>query len=377
MTAEATPSGAGIELRGIAKRYGESVALAGLDLRIEPGEFVSLLGPSGSGKTTTLHILAGLLAPDAGRIMIGGRDVTAVSPDQRGIAMVFQNYALYPHMTVARNLAFPLRSSGRNLGAAEITRRVATVAETLGIGHLLERYPREISGGQQQRVALGRAMVRDPGVFLLDEPLSNLDARLRLRMRHDLKALHLRLRSTIVYVTHDQSEAMSLSDRIAIYRSGELQQYAAPIEIYRRPANLFVANFMGDREMNIFEGEIVAEGAHPAFRAGALRLAFPEGGPWASFAGRKLALGVRPEGVLLGVRPDAVACQARLRLVEHAGAEQIFFAESEGAQFCGKAAPDLPLRPGETVPLSLLAAELYLFDMASGRALVHGGVPLP
>jgi len=376
MSEERPPGGADIEIRGVAKRYGQSVALAGLDLRIEAGEFVSLLGPSGSGKTTTLHILAGLLSPDAGNILIGGKDVTAVSPDKRGIAMVFQNYALYPHMTVERNLAFPLRASGRNLGSTEIAARVRTVAETIGIGHLLERYPREISGGQQQRVALGRAMVRDPGVFLLDEPLSNLDARLRLRRHHDLKALHLRLRSTIVYVTHDQSEAMSLSDRIAIYRGGVLQQYAAPVDIYRRPANLFVANFMGDREMNSLEGEIDA-GARPAFRSGELALDLPAEGPWVGLAGRKVVLGVRPEGVLLGTRSDGVGCDARLRLVEHAGAEQIFFAETHGAEFCGKAGPDVPLRPGDPVTLSLLANELYLFDAESGEALVHGGVRVP
>ena len=360
---------ASIELRGIAKHYGTTVALAGLDLRIEAGEFVSLLGPSGSGKTTTLHILAGLLQADRGSILLGGHDVTHVSPDRRDIAMVFQNYALYPHMTVAQNLAFPLRARGRRLGDAEIATRVRDVAATLGIAHLLERFPREISGGQQQRVALGRAMVRDPKVFLLDEPLSNLDARLRLRMRHDLKALHQRLRSTIVYVTHDQSEAMSLSDRIAIYQSGVLQQYARPVDIYRRPANLFVANFMGEREMNTIEGAIATGG----FLGPGLRLGFTAVDPWAGFTGRDVVLGVRPEGVVLGERPGAIACAARIRLVEHAGAEQVFFAEAGGAELCGKTGPETRLLAGESVTLGLLASELYLFDKASGAALVHGG----
>ncbi|MGE0718590.1 MAG: ABC transporter ATP-binding protein [Alphaproteobacteria bacterium] len=366
--------GAPIEFRGVSKRYGRTVALAGLDLRIEAGEFVSLLGPSGSGKTTTLNILAGLLEPDGGTVEIGGRDVTRLSPDRRDIAMVFQNYALYPHMTIAENLAFPLRARGRALPADAIAAKVRAVADALGIGHLLERQPREVSGGQQQRVALGRAMVRDPKVFLLDEPLSNLDARLRLRMRHDLKALHQRLRSTAVYVTHDQGEAMSLSDRIAIYSGGVLQQFAPPVEIYRRPVNAFVANFMGEREMNNIAGEI---GDGPVFRGAGMSLALDPAGPWARFVGRKVVLGIRPEGVRLDDAEATAAIQARVRLIEHAGAELVFFAAAGDAEFCGRAAADSAILAGDVLRLVLPSRELYLFDAASGRALVHGGEPVP
>src|SRR5690606_12284141 len=202
-----------VTFNSVSKRYGAITALDDLDLVIGEGEFVSLLGPSGSGKSTTLNLLAGLISADSGSIHIGEREITHLPPEQRDLAMVFQNYALYPHMTVAENIAFPLEARKPRPDKADIARRVERVADTLGVGNLLARYPKEISGGQQQRVALGRAMVRDPRVFLLDEPLSNLDARLRVRMRRDLKELHRQLGSTIVYVTHDQSEAMTLSDR--------------------------------------------------------------------------------------------------------------------------------------------------------------------
>ncbi|MCC7275979.1 MAG: ABC transporter ATP-binding protein [Alphaproteobacteria bacterium] len=370
-----TEVGAPIEFRGVSKHYGQTVALASLDLRIEAGEFVSLLGPSGSGKTTTLNILAGLLAPDAGTVTIGDCDVTHVGPDRRDIAMVFQSYALYPHMTIAENLAFPLRARRRRQPADAIATKVRAVADTLGIGHLLERYPREVSGGQQQRVALGRAMVRDPKVFLLDEPLSNLDARLRLRMRHDLKALHQRLRSTAVYVTHDQGEAMSLSDRIAIYRSGVLQQFASPIEIDRRPVNSFVANFMGEREMNMVTGEIAEDAGRAVFRGGALTIALDPAGPWTRLLGRKVTLGIRPEGVRVGEAGESATVDARVRLIEHAGAEQIFFAEAGAAEFCGRVATDVAVRAGDTLRLTLPRRELYLFDTDSGATLVHAGEP--
>ena len=372
MTVEA---GAPIEFRGVSKRYGPTVALAGLDLRIEAGEFVSLLGPSGSGKTTTLNILAGLLEPDGGSVIIGDRDVTRVSPDKRDIAMVFQNYALYPHMTVAENLGFPLRARGRRVPADRIATKVRAVADTLGIGHLLDRHPRESSGGQQQRVALGRAMVRDPKVFLLDEPLSNLDARLRLRMRHDLKALHQRLRSTAVYVTHDQGEAMSLSDRIAIYHAGVLQQFATPIEIYRRPGNSFVANFMGEREMNNLAGAVDEEGGRMTFRSPGLAIPLGVAWPVPGLAGRPVVLGIRPESIRLGETGDPAVVEGRVRLVEHAGAEQVFYADAGGMEICGRVATDVPLRMGEMLPIALPRHALYLFDATSGKALVQSGEP--
>ncbi len=370
-------SGEAIEFQGVSKRYGPAVALAGLDLAIAPGEFVSLLGPSGSGKTTTLNILSGLLRPDSGTVLIGGRDVTALPPERRGIAMVFQNYALYPHMTVAENLAFPLRAPGRRLPPERAAAKAAEVAAMLGIDALLARYPKEISGGQQQRVALGRAIVRDPSVFLLDEPLSNLDARLRLRMRRDLKALHQRLSSTIVYVTHDQGEAMSLSDRIAIYQSGELQQVASPHDIYRHPANLFVANFMGEREMNNVAGRIHDRQDGFFFEGGGLSLELgPRGSAWAALAGRAVTLGIRPEGV--GVKPqgESWAVAASVHLVEPAGPDQILYAQAGPVEFCGRTKADDPVRPGESVDLHLLRSELYLFDAETGRTCAAAGEPL-
>ena len=217
----------------VTKRFGKVVALDDLNLEIREGEFVSLLGPSGSGKTTTLNLLAGLLPIGEGRIAIDGKVVNDLTPDKRDIAMVFQNYALYPHMTVFENIVFPLKARGRRVPADEAEARVRRIAAMLGVEDMLARYPKELSGGQQQRVALGRAMVRDPKVFLLDEPLSNLDARLRIRMRQDIKALHARIGSTIVYVTHDQAEAMSMSSRIAVFARGRLQQYASPADIYK------------------------------------------------------------------------------------------------------------------------------------------------
>ena len=368
-------SGASIEFSGVRKRYGSTVALDELDLHIKPGEFVSLLGPSGSGKSTTLNILAGLLQPDEGKVLIGGRDVTRLSPDKRDIAMVFQNYALYPHMTVAENLAFPLQAPGRSMERNAIVARVNEVAKALGIEQLLQRQPREISGGQQQRVALGRAMVRDPKVFLLDEPLSNLDARLRLRMRRDLKALHQRLRSTIVYVTHDQSEAMSLSDRVAIYMGGKLQQFAPPLEIYRHPVNLFVAQFMGEREMNTLIGRVESTDTGCVMVSGSLRLPLEDAATWRHFQGRDVILGIRAEGIQIAGHGEVQGTLAKVRLVEHAGAEQVFFADAENIEFCGRVPADSDLRTGDDVRLHLVAHEMFLFDASNGLALVQGGQP--
>ena len=244
----------------VRKTFGETVAIPGLDLMIRSGEFVSLLGPSGCGKTTTLRMLAGLEQPTSGEIRIGDRPVNDVAPAQRDIAMVFQSYALYPHMNVAENIAYPLRKRG--VPKAERPAKVKAVADLLQLGPLLTRKPKQLSGGQQQRVALGRALVRDPQVFLLDEPLSNLDAKLRAHMRAELIELHRRLGKTMVYVTHDQLEAMTMSTRIAVMRDGVLQQFATPAEIYHWPANAFVAGFIGTPAMTIAEGEIAFDQGH-------------------------------------------------------------------------------------------------------------------
>ncbi len=348
-----------VTFRGVTKRYGTVTALDNLDLVVEDGEFVSLLGPSGSGKSTTLSLLAGLMDADAGTILIGQRDVTPLPPEQRDIAMVFQNYALYPHLTVFENIAFPLEARKPQPDAATIRQRVEKVAGTLGISSLLARYPKEISGGQQQRVALGRAMVRDPKVFLLDEPLSNLDARLRIRMRRDLKALHHTLRSTIVYVTHDQSEAMTLSTRIAVFNHGKLQQYASPADIYDRPANAFVANFVGDRETNFLDGGMRGGSFVTAF--GAIPLPVP----------------ALPAAVRLGVRPEAVSLapgdNAQVLLRELAGADLFLtLLAPDGTEIVARADPrQSTVQEGDRTGIAFDVARLHLFD-AAGDALWHG-----
>ena len=294
----------GLELRGVVKRFGEVTVVQQLDLAIATGEFMVLLGESGCGKTTTLRMIAGLEEVSAGRVFIGGRDVTELHPMARDIAMVFQNYALYPHMDVAKNMSFALRLSGRP--AAEIEAKVAAAAKVLNIEHLLARKPKELSGGQRQRVAIGRAIVREPQIFLFDEPLSNLDAKLRGHMRAELALLHERLGKTTVYVTHDQVEAMTLASRICIFDKGRIQQVGAPSEVFNRPANRFVAGFIGTPTMNFFA-------LRCAGRAGALRLQ-AEGIDW--FAPGWLAeAGVSPGAeVTLGVRPQALRSGASAEL---------------------------------------------------------------
>ncbi|HEV7268270.1 MAG TPA: ABC transporter ATP-binding protein [Falsiroseomonas sp.] len=360
-----------VTFEGVSKRYGEVVALDTLDLRVEEGEFVSLLGPSGSGKSTTLNLLAGLMDADTGSIRIGARDITGLPPEQRDIAMVFQNYALYPHLTVFENIAFPLEARKPRPDTATIRTRVERVAGTLGVAPLLARYPREISGGQQQRVALGRAMVRDPKVFLLDEPLSNLDARLRIRMRRDLKALHHQLGSTIVYVTHDQAEAMTLSSRVAVFDHGKLQQYGPPTEIYERPANVFVANFVGDRETNFLDGEVEAGPDGLVFATALGRIALDRDGSVLRGA-RDIRLGVRPEAVSVERDPES---ELRVILTELAGADLFLTVRGHGeTEVVARADPRvIRLTEGEGVRLRFDPTRLHLFDAGTGAAVSHGG----
>ncbi len=364
-----------VRFRGATKRYGDVVALDALDLDIEPGEFVSLLGPSGSGKSTTLNLLAGLTEIDAGSIHVGGVDVTTLPPERRDLAMVFQNYALYPHMTVFENVAFPLRARRPRMAESDVEAKVAAVTRTLGIHDLLARYPKEISGGQQQRVALGRGMVRDPKVFLLDEPLSNLDARLRIRMRHDLKALHQAIGSTIVYVTHDQAEAMTLSSRIAVFDRGRLQQYASPNEIYNRPVNAFVANFVGDRETNFLDGTLVARGEAAVIvgRGFELALARPAATVQAGADGA-LRLGLRPEAVVPADGPGIDVLPSQILQTELAGPDLFFYARiADGTEIGGRCAPQARLAPGQHVLLRFDVGRGHLFDPASGACVSHGG----
>ncbi len=349
---------ANVVLDKLRKVFGSTVAIPALDLAIADGEFVSLLGPSGCGKTTTLRMLAGLEQPSGGRLLIGERVVNDVPPSRRDIAMVFQSYALYPHMTVAENIAYPLRKRG--VPKAERSAKVRAAADLLQLGPLLDRRPRQLSGGQQQRVALGRALVRDPQLFLLDEPLSNLDAKLRAHMRAELIELHRRLGKTMIYVTHDQLEAMTMSTRIAVMLNGELQQFATPAEIYGQPANAFVAGFIGTPSMPLADGEVTGA----SLRFGDVSAMLPAG-HLAEGAAGKVSVGVRPEDVEVGSGPF----KARVRVSEPSGHECIVSLEAGSARLTARLPGDARLAIGQTVPFGLRLDRIHVFDGASGRRL--------
>jgi ABC-type sugar transport system ATPase subunit len=348
----------------VRKSFGSFTAVHGLDLSIASGEFVSLLGPSGCGKTTTLRMLAGLEFPTSGKISIGGRVVNDVAPGQRDIAMVFQSYALYPHMSVGDNIAYPLKKRG--VAKDERARMVARTAELLQLTELLKRKPRQLSGGQQQRVALGRALVRDPKVFLLDEPLSNLDAKLRGYMRVELVELHRRLGRTMVYVTHDQLEAMTMSDRIAVMEGGRLQQFAPPTEVYREPANRFVAGFIGTPAMNLIDGQLVQEGGRWRFEAPGLALALPPLRPEAR-AGAA-CLGLRPEDVRIGTGP----VEGIVKVVEQTGHENIVVLRIAGEERLTVRVPAGRLwSAGESVRCELDADNAHVFAAGPSGARLN------
>ena len=355
----------GIRFDQVSKRFGGVTAVDGLSMAIEAGEFVSILGPSGCGKTTLLRMLAGLERPSAGTISIGETVVNELAPAERNIAMVFQTYALYPHMTVAGNIEYPLKK--RRVPKAERAGRVREAAAVLELEALLARKPRELSGGQQQRVALGRALVRDPAVFLLDEPLSNLDAKLRTHMRAELIRLHRRIGRTMVYVTHDQLEAMTMSQRIAVMRDGRLQQFASPQDIYARPGNDFVAGFIGTPSMNFLDGHLEGSGADRLFRCGDLSL--PIGVlPLAdehSESGRRVRLGIRPEHVRLDSKGEA----ARVTVVEPTGHETILVFDYSGNEIVARTDGEVSLQPDDSVKLSFRVEKLHLFAAADGRRL--------
>jgi multiple sugar transport system ATP-binding protein len=355
-----------IRLSGVTKRYGSATALHRLDLDIADREFIVFLGPSGCGKTTTLNIVAGLEDISEGEIYFDEKPVTDVPPHQREIAMVFQSYALYPQKTVYENVAFGLRL--RNHASDDIDRRVRAAAEKLEIGHLLDRRPAQLSGGQRQRVALGRALVREPSAFLMDEPLSNLDAALRVSMRTLIKKLHAEMRTTFVYVTHDQAEAMTLADRIMVMRDGRVQQLGTPDEIYNRPANRFVAAFLGNPQMNFVEGEIEAAPTGARFRCGEFALEVPPA--LARAIGRKVVLGVRAEDFGIGGDAGAGTIDAAVSLVLPLGSEQHLDIVCDAVELTVRAPKEIRAVPGDAIRLQVRPERLHLFDAQTEASLL-------
>jgi len=347
---------ASLSFADVWKEYGDLAALRGLDLEIADGELLTIVGPSGCGKSTALRSAAGLEEITRGSISIGGRDVTKVPAGRRNVSMVFQSYALFPHLTVRENIGFGM--AARRLPKQTQERRVQWAAQLVGCSDLFDRHPYQLSGGERQRVALARALVRRPDVYLLDEPLSNLDAQLRVRMRAELKQLHQRLGSTMVYVTHDQVEALTLGDRVAVLNEGVLQQVATPTEIYRRPVNRFVGTFIGSPAMNV----LPLENVDGVFHAGPFVLGT------ANLDARRLELGIRPEQVLVSVDGPEGA-PAQVHVVEEAGNETFLHLEAAGHTLVVRAGPEIRPPVGTTVRIRQAPGRLYLFDAETGAAV--------
>ncbi len=358
-----------LHLNNLVKRFGDVTVVQQLDLQVASGEFVVLLGESGCGKSTTLRMVAGLEEVTEGRILIGGRDVTHEHPMARDIAMVFQNYALYPHMNVAQNMSFALRLAGRTTD--EINTKVAAAAKVLNIEHLLQRKPKELSGGQRQRVAIGRAIVREPQVFLFDEPLSNLDAKLRGHMRAELALLHERLGKTTLYVTHDQIEAMTLANRIVIFDKGRIQQVGTPGEVFNHPANLFVAAFIGMPTMNLFKARLSMEADGPVLRGSGFALPAPAWLPGVSKGPEQaLVVGIRPQALKLS--DDAAALPVRVDVVEYLGTESQIVGHlqvPDGQRVSAIVPGDAKALLHQVVRLAVDVQTLHVFDADSGLAL--------
>ena len=347
-----------LDLRGVRKSFGPTAVLHGVDLSVADGEMVVIVGASGCGKSTLLRIVAGLEKPTEGRVIVAGEDVTAKGPSERDIAMVFQNYALYPHMTVFENMAYGLKIRG--LSKPDIRARVEQAAKMLEIGALLDRKPRQLSGGQRQRVAMGRAVVREPKLFLFDEPLSNLDAKLRVQMRAEIKELHQRLKVTTVYVTHDQIEAMTMADLIVVMNGGRIEQAGAPLELYDRPANLFVAGFIGSPSMNFIRGTVGGGGFRSA-----------DGQVWPLNANGHAP----PEGpAIYGIRPEHLALdpegiKATVQVVEPTGSETQVVLRVGDSPLMGAFRERIAARPGDTLPIRPMPGLVHLFEGESGRRI--------
>jgi multiple sugar transport system ATP-binding protein len=352
---------ASVDVVNVRKSYGATEVIHNVSANIADGEFVILVGPSGCGKSTLLRMIAGLESITAGDIRIGDRVVNHLAPKDRDIAMVFQNYALYPHKTVAENMGFALKL--RHASKAEIETRVRRAAEILDVTPYLSRYPRQLSGGQRQRVAMGRAIVRDPKVFLFDEPLSNLDAKLRVQMRAEIKELHQRLKTTTVYVTHDQVEAMTMADRIVVMRDGVVEQAGLPLELYDRPANLFVAGFIGSPAMNLLKGTIRINGKPSFVAEGGVTL--PLMSAPAGADGRPCIYGIRPEHLTLGGDEP----NAEVSVTEPTGSETQVFAKLGTQKIVGVFRERVSARPGEMLSLAPNLGSIHLFDSATGVRL--------
>ncbi|HUH94166.1 MAG TPA: sn-glycerol-3-phosphate ABC transporter ATP-binding protein UgpC [Casimicrobiaceae bacterium] len=356
---------ASVSFQNVEKSFGATKVIHGIGFDIRDGEFMVLVGPSGCGKSTLLRMLAGLEEISAGTIAIDGRVVNDMESKDRDIAMVFQSYALYPHMTVADNMAFSLKL--RKAARATIEERVARAAKILNLEPYLKRYPRELSGGQRQRVAMGRAIVRDPKVFLFDEPLSNLDAKLRVAMRGEIKALHQRLKTTTVYVTHDQVEAMTMADRIVVMHDGRVEQIGTPLELYDRPRNLFVAQFIGSPAMNVVDGTVRRNGAAPHVEAaGGVR--WPLGaasGP----DGQRVAYGIRPEHLSLADSGTNGAVPAEIIVVEPTGAETELLVKVGEVQIVLVTHGRPVVNPGDRIALAVDPAMVHVFDKETGQRL--------
>jgi sn-glycerol 3-phosphate transport system ATP-binding protein len=355
---------AGVELREVHKSFGRTEVIKGVSTTIEDGEMRVVLGPSGCGKSTVLRMIAGLEAVSAGTIRIGERVVNELEPKDRDIAMVFQNYALYPHMSVYDNMAYGLRNRGT--AKAEIQRRVGEAARILGLAELLERKPRQLSGGQRQRVAMGRAIVREPAAFLFDEPLSNLDAKLRVQMRIEIKQLQQRLGTTGIYVTHDQVEAMTLGDRLMVMNAGEVEQIGTPLEVYERPASVFVAGFIGSPGMNLLDAMLADDGREVIVDGASLPL--PQ--PCPSHAGRPVILGLRPEHLAPGAGEGA-GLPLDVALVEMLGADAVVHGQlsDRGAPLTARLDGTSRVASGDRLRLMVEPRHLHLFDPLNGRRI--------
>ena len=356
-----------IRLNSVTKRFGRTLAVDAVSLTVADGEFMVFVGPSGCGKSTTLRMVAGLETVSEGAIHIGERDVTRLQPKDRNVAMVFQNYALYAHKNVFDNLGFGLRVRGAP--KAEIEKRVRHAAAILGIEELLARKPKQLSGGQMQRVALGRALVRDPDAFLLDEPLSNLDAKMRVHMREEIAKLHVATGTSTIYVTHDQIEAMTLGDRIAVMKDGRIQQIGRPLDIYDHPVNMFVANFIGSPEMNLIEGDLGDETGSPSFAGNGFSLALPEARPFQRPASRRIVLGLRPEHLTPTDETEG-SIPAEVVLAEQMGAQTLLVCRAGTASLSSLINRNDRVHAGDHILLGTTPEHVHLFDPEGGRSLL-------